>query len=315
MTKDFPRDEVRAAIATIHEKLGGGCSKQVAERVRRWMETLVPSGETADYFLQPSMFPMLLLPAWMSRSVAEPWEQGFQSDLVYSSVNAYYSIRLLDNVMDGHETCEKGLLPLSAFFHAEFQSVYQRYFGSSDRFWCSFHSLWLETADAVVREAQLQHVDFEGFREITARKLSAAKIPLVAVHLHFGGRTDLAQWLAFCDELAAWWQFLDDLMDWYIDQQRGACTYFLCEAERRKKVGEPVLQWVLREGFLWGVDTLELWLESLRHMAGEIGSHDAVSFLEQRGGMLIETARSLLPAMQALEEVAVAMGSDVGLQH
>lgn len=312
MTKDFPRDEVRAAIDDIHGKLRSGSSPNVAGLVRSWMNALSPSGEAPDYFLQPSMFPMLLIPAWMSRSVAGEWDQEFHSDLVYSSVNAYYSIRLLDNVMDGHDTCEKQLLPLSAFFHAEFQSVYQRCFDFSHPFWSSFHSLWLQTADVVVREAELATMDLESFREIAANKLSAAKIPLVAVHHRVGGRTDLASWLAFCDELAAWWQFLDDLMDWYIDAQRGACTYFLCEAERRRDRDEPALRWVLREGFQWGIDTLEQWKNRLKCTARELGSDDAAGFLDRRGEMLMEAAHNLLPGMRALEEVALAMEASVG---
>ena len=306
MKNDFPRHEVRAAVAAIHEKLREGCSRQVGELVCAWMDALSPTGEAPDYFLQPSMFPMLLIPAWMSRSVGV-WDEQFQSELVYSSVNAYYSIRLLDNVMDGHETCEKELLPLSAFFHAEFQSVYQRYFDVSHPFWSSFHSLWLQTADVVVREAQLTTMDFKNFWEIAANKLSAAKIPLVAVHHQLGGRTDLARWLAFCDELAAWWQFLDDLMDWYIDDQRRACTYFLCEAERRKDPGEPTLRWVLREGFEWGVETLEQWREGLKRLAHGLGSEDALNFFEDHSAMLMEGARNLLPGMRALQEVALAM--------
>ncbi|HKD85615.1 MAG TPA: hypothetical protein VKB58_12765 [Terriglobales bacterium] len=309
MKNDFPRHEVRAAVAAIHEKLREGCSEQVAERVCAWMDTLSPSGQAPDYFLQPSMFPMLLVPAWMSESV-DVWDGRFQSELVYSSVNAYYSIRLLDNVMDGHETCEKELLPLSAFFHAEFQGVYERYFDASHPFWSSFRSLWLQTADAVVREAQLATMDAQSFREIAANKLSAAKIPLIAVHHHLGGQTDLAQWLLFCDELAAWWQFLDDLMDWYLDDQRGACTYFLSEAERRRGREETRLRWVLREGFEWGVETLEQWREALQRSAHTLHSDDALNFLDERGAMVMQEARRLLPGMQAFEEVALAMDKE-----
>ena len=308
MTKDFPCDEVHAAIATIREKLREGSSNQVAERLREWMDHLSPSGDAPDYFLQASMFPMLLLPAWMSRSL-DAWDEEFQSQLVYSSVNAYYSIRLLDNVMDGHGSCEKELLPLSAFFHAEFQGTYQRYFDFSHPFWNCFHSLWLETADAVVRETEITSLDFVTFRKIAARKLSAAKIPLVAVHHRLGKRPDLAPWVAFCDELAAWWQFLDDLMDWYIDAQRGAVTCFLSEAERRKDPDEPVARWVVREGFLWGVDKLEEWMGNLKRAARELGSHEAGEFLERCSVM--EKARNLLPGMQALEEVALAMEASV----
>jgi hypothetical protein len=243
----------------------------------------------------------------MACSVENGWNDQFQHDLVYSSVNGYYFIRMLDNVMDGHGTAEKELLAMSAFFHLEFQSTYQRYFEARHPFWTSFQKYWLQAADAVSRETQVRQMDFRGFQEIAVNKLAAGKIPLTAVHYELKQRTNLGGWLAFFDRLAEWWQFADDLMDWHRDYSRGACTYLLCEATRRKQAAESVHDWIVREGFQWGIDTLTQWMRDLESGVVELKSEAAFDLIHDRAGMLDEIAGSMLPGMQALQQLAQAM--------
>ena len=111
MTKDFPHGEVCSAVAAISQKLRGVCRPGIAQEIERWMSSLSPTDHPSGYFTQQAMFPMFLLPAWMATS-SGGWDGQFQSDLVYSTVNGYYFIRLLDNVMDGHFTVERELLPM-----------------------------------------------------------------------------------------------------------------------------------------------------------------------------------------------------------
>src|SRR5690348_3037394 len=76
----------------------------LGELVCGWMSALSPTGKAADYFLQPGSFPLLYLPCWAARSfTVEPYA-AFLSDVVYSTINGYYYIRLLDNLMDNHAT-------------------------------------------------------------------------------------------------------------------------------------------------------------------------------------------------------------------
>ncbi len=311
MTKDFPHGEVCAAITAIDRKLRAVCRPQVADQMESWMSSLSPTDQPAGYFTQQAMFPMLLLPAWMAKS-CNAWDQQFQLDLVYSTVNGYYFIRLLDNVMDQHCTVERELLPMSAFFHSEFQGVYRRYFESAHPFWHSFDSLWIGSAEAVACEATLRDLDFAGFREVIVGKLSAAKVPMVAAHYYYGERSALEPWLQFSDSLAQWWQSLDDLMDWHADYQRGITTYFLCEAQRRKRGDESVHRWVAREGFQWGLETLTEWMVELHAMASYLRSPDIESFLEDRTAMLQAIAAEMMPGMQGLEHLALAMDGNLG---
>jgi hypothetical protein len=311
MTKDFPHGEVCSAVAAISQKLRGVCRPGIAQEIERWMSSLSPTDHPSGYFTQQAMFPMFLLPAWMATS-SGGWDGQFQSDLVYSTVNGYYFIRLLDNVMDGHFTVERELLPMSAFFHSEFQSVYQRYFAAAHPFWPSFHSLWIGSAEAVVREAALQDMNFAGFREVAVAKLCASKIPLAAAHSYYGERSELALWLQFSDKLAQWWQFLDDLMDWHTDHLRGAATYFLCEARRRKRTAESVHRWVVREGFQWGLDTLTEWMWELQTRASSLPCSEIGVFLGERAAMLKAIAAETMPGMQGLEHLALAMDANAG---
>ena len=305
--KDLADSRAVTALLKIEQRLQKKTPPGVARQLIDWMASLSPTGVAADYFTQRTMFPMLLLPEWMAAAAAVPLDQQFQADLAYSTVNGYYFIRMLDNVMDDHATVEAQLLPMSAFFHCEFHSVYQRYFDSSHPFWEWFESLWLTSAGVVCREVALPDLDLDGFREIAANKLCAAKIPLVALHYFCGERLALASWLQFADRLAEWWQFLDDLMDWHKDQARGACTYFLCEGRRRKHPRESLHQWVAREGFQWGIDTLNCWMRVLKTLSAQLGSMGATRFLDDRIRMLDELADEILPGLGALARLAVAM--------
>jgi len=299
--------ELALTISRIERKLQTALPPAVGRQLVDWMVSLSPTGRAADYFTQRSLFPMLRLPVWMAGAAGSASDSGFQGDLAYSTINGYYFIRMIDNVMDGDASVEQNLLPLSVFFHSEFQSVYQRYFDFSHPFWDRFHSLWLASASAVCREAASPDMDLDGFREIAANKMCAAKIPLVAVHYQCGEATELARWLQFADRLAAWWQFFDDLMDWHKDYSRGACVYFLCEGNRKKLSHESMHQWVVREGFQWGVDTLEQWMSDLRESSIGLRSSAVEAFLIDRTHMFRAIVGGILPGLEALAELAAAM--------
>ena len=70
-----------------------------------------------------------------------------------------YFIRLLDNVMDGHATVERELLPASAFFHSEFEGVYRALFAPASPFWPDYHDAWYSSWDVVAHEATLDVID------------------------------------------------------------------------------------------------------------------------------------------------------------
>jgi hypothetical protein len=222
-----------------------------------WMRNLSPSGRAADYLDQPRIFPTLLLPWWMTRAACAAPDLAFHRDLVYSSVNGYYFIRLVDNLMDGHSSSELKLLPAAAFFHTEFVRVYQQYFSADHPFWQLFRKSWMRANDAAAQGANTAEFGSEEFSTITVAKVVAAEIPLTAAAYHMGKPELLPRWLDFCKRLAHWFQMMDDLFDWCRDLHSGQTSYLLSEARRLKNREESVEAWMLREGFDREMDRLQ----------------------------------------------------------
>ena len=190
---------VDAALARLHAGMAEA-APFMAPRVAAWMRDAGRERvEPAERFKHPESFPMLLLPWWLESALRPAPDPSFQEDLVFSTLNGYLFIRLIDNVMDGHSTVEPGLLPALALFHTGFEAPYHRTFEPGHAFWPIFRSVWFASADATVEDASSTHIGHEAFVRVAARKTCAVKIPLAAV-CYRCGRPDL---------MAPWWQFAD----------------------------------------------------------------------------------------------------------
>ena len=275
----------------------------LGEQVCGWMSHLSPTSDTSEYFLQPRMFPFLLLPCWAARTFAAEPDREFLADVVYSSINGYYYIRLLDNLMDGHGTVELKILPATAFFHAEFQAAYHKYFEAAHPFWEIFRSAWFSGSDAVTREFDLDRIDEGEFERVTVVKLAGARIPLAAVAFRHDAGERLQCWENFALALARWSQMEDDLFDWHDDLRHGKTSHFLTEARRHKGI-ETVEAWVIREGFPRGIATLQRELDALRHLVPPLNSPDVLRYLDLRQTMLEDLKTRIGAALQILEDVA-----------
>jgi hypothetical protein len=305
---------VSDACARIHAKLTRH-APFLGEQVRGWMAQLSPTGNASDYFLLPRMFPLLRLPLWVAKSFAAEAESEFLADVIYSTVNGYYYIRLLDNLMDGHGTNELEILPATAFFHTEFQATYQKYFEAAHPFWEMFRSAWFSASDAVTHEFNLDCIREAEFEGITVAKLAGARIPLAAVGFRYGTAQQMRSWEEFALALARWSQMEDDLFDWHHDLQHDKTSYFLTEANRRKGP-DTVDAWVIREGFQQGVETLQRELSALRDLVGPLNSPDLIRYLDLRETILEGQKTRIREAFDVLRAVAAAAtadGSDSGL--
>ncbi|HUP20241.1 MAG TPA: hypothetical protein VM778_09850, partial [Gemmatimonadota bacterium] len=297
------RQRVERAVERSAERLRER-APSLAARVIPWTNARWPSGRAADYFLQPDRFPFLLLPEWARRTIGAEPDREFEQDLVHSSVNGYWFVRLLDDAMDEPDLVDPALLPALAFFHAEFQSPYHRWFASGHPFWEEFDAAWAGAADAVSADAGRRDVDRAEFEAVAARKMAAARIPLAAV-LHRQGRLDLSPaWGDVCDRLARFEQLFDDVIDWSRDLRRGGSTWFLTEARRRSAPAESVTGWVAREGLEWGMSTLREWIADARTRAEEIGSADLIAHLERREAAAMERSDVLARGLLALRQIA-----------
>jgi hypothetical protein len=277
----------------------------LGKQVSGWTAQLSPTGNASDYFLQPRMFPLLRLPVWAARSFTAESDGEFLADVIYSTVNGYYYIRLLDNLMDDHGTIELKILPATAFFHTEFQATYQKYFEAAHPFWEVFRSAWFSASDAVAHEFNLDRIRQAEFERITVSKLAGARIPLAAVGFRYTTGQTMQRWENFALSLARWSQMEDDLFDWHHDLRHGKTSYFLSEANRRKGF-DTVDAWVIREGFQQGVETLQRELSALRDLARRLNSPDVASYLDLRESMLEGQKTRISKAFQVLEAVASA---------
>ena len=258
-------DEIlAAAISRLYQEMRP-VAPVMAERTATWIGHLSATPSPVDYFKHPAAFPTLLLPWWLEQTLQSDRDLAFQADLLYSSVNGYYFIRLLDNVMDGNASEEVKLLPVASFFHMHFQATYQRYFDSTHPFWGVFTALVSHWAETTLKDASLDDIDAVQFVEIAGQKTSAAKLPVAAVCYRYERADVLQPWFRFIEVLSVWHQMRNDLFGWQTDLKHQTPTYFLCEARRRKRVDETVLAWVAREGFAWGVEVLSgQWAEVQR---------------------------------------------------
>src|ERR1700685_2401201 len=90
------RNLIRSGCARIQSELSRS-APTLATQVSRWMTSRSPTSDAPEYFMRPRIFPMLLLPCWMAEIGGRMPDRKFQSDVVFSTLNGYYYIRLLDN--------------------------------------------------------------------------------------------------------------------------------------------------------------------------------------------------------------------------
>jgi hypothetical protein len=278
----------------------------ISNIVTRWTAGLSATGVAEDYF-RKSRAHILLLPWWAEKSLCGAPDVKFQSDLIYSSVNGYYFVRLIDNVMDGHGKSELRMLPLLGFFHSQFQAVYSDYFQPDSAFWECFHSTWTAMAQAAILDANMTEISATEFVRVAAAKSMGAKIPIAAVFFRHNRPDLLPQWFEFYDALSRWNQMVDDVFDSLIDRQTGTMTYFLSDAKRQKREGESVSAWIVRGGFASGYREADSLLARVRELAQELGSSELIRYLEYRHAELASCRERMGPGLAALARLATVM--------
>lgn len=277
----------------------------IAARLKR-----VPAGpRTVEVCLAVQSFPAFSMPWWITPLEARGTDLQFQEDLCYSTLNGYYFVRLIDNVQDGDGPADlRQLLPAGGYFHAQFQSPYQRWFPADHPFWATFQAAWNEQAEAASVEAELTDIDLGAFLAVSALKFGAAKGPLAAAAYRYGRQAELPAWFAFVDRLGALSQLANDLFDWHHDSVAGINTYIQSEYRRRRSApDETIHRWIMREGFDLGAGQVRDWLADLRALALRLGAPDAPVWVERRAALLEQEISSARATLGALRELADAM--------
>ena len=276
----------------------------MAHHVLRWLHYLAGVPQLENYFKHPQAFPSLLLPWWLEKSFDRGRDLPFQADIVYSTINGYYAIRLTDNLMDGHGTIELELLPALNFFQAQFQAAYHPYFAAGHPFWSYFNTVWFHSAEVTLQDAMLLDLDSIQFEQVAAQKTCAAKIPLAAVCYRHGRPGLIEPWARWVDLFGCWHQLLNDCFGWHRDYVGQTRTYFLAEAERRRQPDEPVAGWVAREGFGWAIETAQGWMVALKALTRELHSPELLTYLETREAMLRKQTAEVSAGLETLARLA-----------
>jgi hypothetical protein len=295
----------RGAIERISDNLNRN-APGIAGEITSWMACLSRTRNPEDYFREARAY-ILLVPWWAEKSIRGVPDFTFQSDLIYSTLNAYYFIRLIDDLMDGHPGTELRMLPVLGFFHSQFQAVHARYFPPGSPFWDFFHATWTAMAQAAMRDAGMAEISAVDFTHVATAKSAGVKIPIAAVLLQCGREDLLQPWCEFYDGLAAWNRMVDDVFDSLEDAHNGRVTYLLSEAKRRKRSKESVTAWLIREGFAWGCEQAESHSERLSRLAEALGSSDVRKYIEHRRNRIASRWEHMRPGLAELAQLAAVL--------
>lgn len=269
-----------------------------------WLDQLSRGTGPIGRFLEPLMFPLFEPPFWVEEVSELDHDEDLQEDLAVSTLNGYYFLRLVDEVMDGHSSTEKTFLSVSAFFHTKFQSIYHRYFPPHHPFWTHFSSIWFSTNEATIAEKLSSSLAREDFFSISANKLAALKIPVIAACHRYGQGQKISSWIHFCDSLGQFFQMLDDVCDWRTDLIDGQPSFFLTEAECNRSREESTEAWVLRAGLPWAKRWLQKKMSALETSAGSLGSMRAERYLRELQTHLEEQWDLWSPGLEELSKLA-----------
>lgn len=296
-------------ISAAFERLDGAAtevSDHFSLQIERWMRDAFGTDHPEEAFKNPQAYPLLLMPWFAEKSLLPEPDLTFQSDLVYSTINGYCCIRMMDNLMDGHGEGDLTNLPTLNFFHTQFHSPYQRYFAYDHPFWECFQTVWLHSADVTMRDAQLPEIDRAAFEEVTAQKTCGAKIPITAVFYHNRRPEKIDDWMRLVDLFGCWHQMQDDIFDWLKDYRGDTQTYLLSEYERRKRPNELPPEWIIREGLEWGLTLLNGWMDEMLILAKGQESEQLEAYLIGRARILSEQIQRF---SEKLDEVEVMLSS------
>ncbi len=269
-----------------------------AERVIEWMKQLAGGAAPEFYFHHVRGSPMFLFPWYLERTLNIASNNTLQRDLVYSTVNGYYWIRLIDNLMDGQATNEIELLPALSVFHTEFQSTYAKRFSATHPFWKFFATTWFHSADVTIQDSSSLDMNRQQFVHVAAQKICAIKIPLTAICYSYATPDLLDAWTDFVDIFGCWHQMANDLFHWYEDNAIGTPSYFLAEAQRQKTANESIAEWVTRAGLQWGLSLLAEWMNELQARAVDLHSSELLGYLRFRDELLQREGQEMMEALQ-----------------
>jgi hypothetical protein len=294
-------------IANALARFDAGLRAALPRTAARLLELLRDVPTRPEHAFGRRAFPHILLPYWLSPAPARQDDADFHTDVIYSTVNGYYSIRLCDDIADEDNSPTLAVFaPFASYFDSQFIRPYTRYFPDGHEFWDLFDRFWAQQAEASVEDRISADVDENAFASLSSKKFTASKIPIAAVRFRY---PDLANafeaWLRFVDHLGSFAQFSNDFFDWRHDSTHGIVTYVTSEARRRAPAGQTAA-WFLRDGFDWCVAELKSRFDIVRVEAEALGNPSVVEWTIARGQTLdgdIDKLRSGLELVKAFGRI------------
>lgn len=274
-----------------------------------WMDSLAPGKDPAKYFLNPLAFPTLLFPLWLDEVLNGHADDALQADLAASSIAGYYFIRMIDDVADRSPRAAPHLLPALALLHARFEAPYRKRFPAESPFWEDYERAWCEGADAAVADASSRAITLTEFCNVSAAKVAAGRVPMLAVARRAGRAALPPEWNRLFSLMSRWHQMHNDVFDWAADLEAGNETYFLSEARRRSGSRSAIAAWVAWDGLDFAAACMNEWMTEMRVIAFSAGAADVERYLDARQSMLVSTIASLKPGLAALGELAALAGA------
>jgi len=256
-----------------------------------------------DYYLNLRSAPILLLPWWLELSLTASPEEDFQTDLIYATINKYYFVRLVDDVMDGHDP-DLVILPMLSVWDAQFQATYARHFSPEHSFWTYFHQTLQRTAAVTAQEVTLRYIDRPAFLDFSAAKTCGATIAMMAVCCRRERLDIFPAWIRFWEAFARWHQMRNDLFDWRRDLKGGIQSYLLSEGARRKAAEESLMEWFVREGFAWATALLAEWTRDMKEESSRLNSPAVEQYVELRATDLNRQIASISAGLQSLARLS-----------
>lgn len=304
----FPRPEAVSAVQTQWRLLAADARRvapTLARELTEWVAAVLgPRPENA--FTTLESYPLVHLPLWATPDIAP----SVLALLVRSSISGYLYVRLIDNAFDADtDGREIRILPAASYLHTEFQLPYQQLFPFGHPFWDTFTSAWARAAEATLVDRLRGNPDVDDFRSVSARKTTAAIIPVAAALYATDKPGSMRAWIRFIDSFGRWHQLENDFFGWRKDRRHGNPNLVVAEALRRSSDPDD---WFLSEGFEWGAGMLARYADEATADARTLACPDLIAYLELRLSAHRARLKSLRLGISENVRLARLLGTTAG---
>ena len=255
----------------------------------------VPPLDSPRQALSLQSFPIIALPFWLTPPANRADDHSFLVDLTYSTLNGYYGIRLLDNLMDADGPAELSrFAPCATYFWWNFARPYLHHFAYPSPFWTHFSACTGTYSDLTSLDAALTAVSDSMFETVSSKKFETAKVPVTAVALRCGHEVSVTRYQHLVDLLGRFHQFWNDLLDWRHDLNSGLVTFLQSKFLSQTDSFPNSSAWFSERGCSWACERALLYFHEAADAAKALECNELDDWFVQRERLLLtDIARAL----------------------